>query len=158
MKVRYSNELWPMLKTKLILSNSCMTRILIVSSMISVIAFQANLSNAQGLPRQTAAEKQLQSACRKRSDGYIGDPFTYPLLVTALPGVDALVVFVDGEKWAARSEPERFTMMRDVACWYAGGRMLKSVWYSFSAVETGTNRIVGTFPGEKLWPTSGRYQ
>jgi hypothetical protein len=140
------------------LRNNCATRMLIVSSIVSVMAFQANHSKAQGLPPQTAAEKHLQSACRKRSDTYIGDPFTYPLSVGTLPGVDSLVVFVDPEKWAARQEPERFAMMRDVACWYAGGRMLKSVWHSFSAVEPGTNRIIEIFLGDKLWPTSGRYQ
>jgi hypothetical protein len=147
-----------MLKTKAMLRNSCTMRMLIVSSMISVMAFQANHSKARGLPRQTGAEKHLQSACHKRSDAYIGDPFTYPLSVGALPGVDSLVVFVDPAKWAARPEPKRFAMMRDVACWYAGGRMLKSVWYSFSAVDPGTNRIIETFSGDKLWPTSGRYQ
>jgi hypothetical protein len=146
-----------MLKTKTILRNSGTNRLLFVSAMISVMAFQAGHARAQGLlPPQTAAEKHLARACRKRSDAYIDNPFTYPLLVTMARGVDTLVVFVDPKKWAARSEAERFAMMRDVACWYAGGRMLKSVWYDFSAVEPQTNRIIETFSGEKLWPTSGR--
>jgi hypothetical protein len=132
---------------------------LIVSWMISVTAFQAGPSKAQGLlPPQTAAEKHLQRACRKRSEAYIDNPFTYPLSVSAARGVDTLAVFADPDQWAARTEVERFAMMRDVACWYAGGRMLKSVWYDFSVVDPKTNRILETFLGEKLWPTSGRYQ
>jgi len=133
-------------------------RTLIVSSMILAMALLADYSKAQVLAPQTAAQKHLQRVCRKRSDRYVDDGFAYPLSVASLPNVDSLVVFVDPEKWMTRPESARFAMMRDVACWYAGGRMLKSVWYSFSAVEPGTNRVIETFSGDKLWPTSGRYQ
>jgi len=130
--------------------------LLIISAMISAMTFQAGW--AQGLlPPQTAAEKHLQRVCSKRSEAYLDNPLSYPIRVFAPPGVGSLAVIVDPEKWAARSESERLAMMRDIACSYAGGRMLKSAWYTFSAVEVGTNRVIETFSGDKLWPTSGRY-
>jgi len=138
--------------------NSWAKRVLMVSLLMSASALQAGQSKAQVLPPQTAAEKHLQSACLRRSGTYIGDPFKYPLQVGVVPGGDTLGVMVDPEKWAATPESKRFTMMRDVACWYAGGRMLKSVWYTFSVYEPDTNRVLETFSGDNLWPKSGHYQ
>jgi hypothetical protein len=143
---------------KTMLRNSRLKPMLIVSGILSAMALQAEYSGAQGLPPQTAAEKHLQRVCSKRSEAYLDNPLSYPIRVFAPPGIGSLAVNVDPKKWAARSDSERLAMMRDIACSYAGGRMLKSAWYTFSAVEFGTDRLIETYSGDKLWPASGRYK
>ncbi len=117
---------------------------------LSVVA--PPVSSAQILPRQTASERRLAARCSQRSDARLNDPFSYPLRVGVSPDGKSLGVFVAPEKWNAMPEAIRVSLLRDVACWYAGGRLDRKCWYDFSAVDPGTNRTIETVQGSKLWP------
>ena len=107
-------------------------------------------SSAQVAHRQTAPERRLAAQCYQRSDAHLNDPFSYPLAVNASPDGKSLGVFVAPEKWNALTEVARVALLRDVACWYAGGRLSRR--YDFSAVDPGTERTIETIRGPQLWP------
>jgi len=112
------------------------------------------LSAAQILPRQTAAQRRLAANCYQRSDAHLNNPFRYPLKVGASPDGKSLGVFVVPDKWRALTEPERVVLLRDVACWYAGGRLSPRYWHDLSAVDAEAGRVLETYSGTKLWPGS----
>jgi hypothetical protein len=127
---------------------------LAIATVLGVVA--PTLSAAQAVARQTPSERRLAAQCYQRSDAHLNNPFSYPLRVGASTDSKSLQVFVAPEKWRAMTETVRVARMRDIACWYAGGRMQRSFWYDFSAVDPDTDRTVETIPASKLWPGSKR--
>lgn len=127
------------------------------AAMLFMVLAAPTLVMAQILPPQTEAEKRLRERCFERSDAHVSDPFAYPLRVGASPDGKTLGVFVIPEKWNKLSARDRLTMMRDVACWYAGGRLNRRFWYDFSAVDPETKKNIETFSADQLWPRSGHY-
>jgi hypothetical protein len=80
------------------------------------------------------------------------------LMVGAHRNPDTLGVFVDPVQWKALPRSERINLLRDVACWYAGGRLIRSYWYDFGAVDPTLDRAIEVFRGAELWPKSGHYK
>ena len=114
-----------------------------------VISGCLGLAQAQILPRQTAHEKLVARECWARADAHTGHVFAYPLRIGILDGSKNLGVYVRPDGWAALSPMERTSLMRDIACAYAGGRANKRYWYTFS-VGDGAGRVIETFPAS-LW-------
>ncbi len=121
-----------------------------LAAVLGVLA--PTFSSAQVAHRQTEPERRLAAQCYQRSDAHLNNPFSYPLTVGASPDGKSLGVSVAPEKWNALTEVARIALLRDVACWYAGGRLERRYWYDFSAVDPGTERTIETIRGPQLWP------
>jgi hypothetical protein len=83
--------------------------------------------------------------------------FTFPTTLTGLPGVPGITVYVIPEKFKKTGTAKKLKLMRDVACYYSGGRMNKDYWDTFSAYDLRSDKIMEVFPLKYLWPKSGRY-
>lgn len=109
-------------------------------------------------PTQTTSQKRLAQKCYSRSESHLNDPFEYPLAVSAFNDPDTLGVFVDPARWKTLPRSERVNLLRDVACWYSGGRMVRRYWYDFGAIDPTSNRAIEVFRATELWPKSGHYK
>jgi hypothetical protein len=123
----------------------------------ALVACVPSVCLAQNPPNQTSAER-LAKDCYKRSDAHLNAPFKYPLAVGAFRNPDTLGVYVDPDQWRALSRPQRVSLLRDVACWYAGGRMIRRYWYDFGAIDPATDHAIEVISGDELWPESGHYK
>jgi hypothetical protein len=115
-------------------------------------------ASAQIAPLQTPAQKHLQEQSYKRSDAHLNDPFKYPLKVGAFRNPDTLGAFVDPDQWKALPRSQRVSLLRDVACWCAGGQMIRKYWYEFGAIDPASGQAIEMFSGKVLWPKSGHYK
>lgn len=135
----------------------CKSEIRIVSLLFCLLV-GTSAAWAQILPPQTAAQRRLQLRCWKRAEAHLNNPFDYPLNVGSHDNPPVLGVFVDPERWKALPRSERVSLLRDVACSYAGGRMMKRYWYDFGAIDPASGRAIEVFKTAELWPKSGHYQ
>lgn len=85
-----------------------------------------------------------------------GSVFTYPLKTFAAPDADVMAVNVDAEKWNALSRAERISLMGDLACAYAGGRLDRKFWQPFGAVDAKMNKTVETFTVDEMYAAAAK--
>ncbi|RKD36092.1 hypothetical protein [Rhizobium sp. WW_1] len=101
---------------------------------------------------QTPAEKHHSKECWSAAAAQEGAVFSYPLRIFAAPDADIMAVNVDKDKWSALPQSDRITLLSDLACSYAGGRMQPDQWQPFGVVDPATNKTIETFTVNQLFP------
>lgn len=119
---------------------------------LALVAVTPLVAQAFDAP-QTSTEKLQSEECWARAELRLGDVLSYPLTIFAAPDADVMAVDVNPEQWEALPQPERLTLMADLACSYAGGRMRADQWQPFGAVDPQAGKTIETFTAEELFST-----